>query len=133
MSRRKKPKATYEELKSVWYKKLESKGFKDIEKNELQLKSYSTEFARPPTVRNWHAKSEYYSMAGQFLHNYKFESRLERIIWEYHINGIGSRSIARVLNKAKVSNIYGTKVFQIIQRLVREMKKMYLPGYVEPQ
>lgn len=116
---------SYEKLKEVWYKKLERSGFEDIEKDEFNLKQYSSRFAEATVVRNWHAKSEYYSMAGQFLNNYKFNSRLEKIIWEYHSNGISIRDIVKILKKVRVSQLKRARIHQILAKLVLEMKKMY--------
>lgn len=127
MAVKKKPQ-TLEELKTYWYAKLSKDGFEDIEKDEFNLKQYSSRFNQDAVVRNWHSKSEYYSMAGQFLNNYKFASNLEKVIWEYHANGIGMRDIAKLLQKVKVKSIKPNKdnVQKIVSRLVEEMKKMYL-------
>lgn len=116
---------SYEKLKEVWYKKLEKSGFEDIEKDEYNLKQHSSRFAEPVVVRNWHAKSEYYSMAGQFLNNYKFASNLEKVIWEYHSNGISMRNIAKLLKRVKIIKPNKDNINEIISRLIAEMKKMY--------
>ena len=130
MAAKKKPE-DYQKLKEVWYKKLERSGFVDIEKDEYNLKQYSFRFNQDAVVRSWHSKTEYYSMAGQFLNHYKFASNLEKTIWEYHVNGIGVRDIAKLLTKAKVRSIKPNKdnVQKVVSRLAEEMKKIYLPGY----
>lgn len=120
------PEEQYQKLREVWYKKLSKAGFEDAEENENSLKQYSSRFATPVAIRNWHAKSEYYSMAGQFLHNYKFESPLQKTIWEYHLNGIGVRDIAKLLKRVKIFKPNKDNIQKIIADLVIKMKEMYL-------
>lgn len=116
----------YLKLREVWYKKLSKAGFEDAEENENSLKQYSSRFATPIAIRNWHVKSEYYSMAGQFLHNYIFESALHKTIWEYHLNGIGVRDIAKLLKRVKIFKPNKDNIQKIIADLVIKMKEMYL-------
>lgn len=118
----------YPKLREVWYKKLAQSGFQDAEEDDFHLKQYSNRFAQPTAIRNWHAKSEYYSMAGQFLHTHKFASNLEKTIWEYHVNGIGVRDIAKLLKKVRVIKPNKDNVQAIIAKLVVEMKLKYLVG-----
>lgn len=130
--KQKKPKPNkqdYQSLKEVWYKKLERSGFEDIEKDELNLKQYSSRFNQDAVVRNWYAKREYYSMAGQFLHTYKFGSNLEKVIWEYHTESISVRNIAKLLNKTKVTKTNKDKVLAVITKLDKEMYKLFPSGY----
>lgn len=126
-----KKKQSFKELQSYWYKKVLKSGFEDVEENEHHLKSWSSKFNRASVVRNWYSKSEYYSMASQFLHNYKFKNNLEKTIWDYHSNAISVRDIADLLKKARVKSITPNKdnINEIIQRLTIEMKRMYLVGY----
>jgi hypothetical protein len=129
MAKKKKPQTkpkTYQELKTYWYKKLAKSGFEDIENDKQQLKQSSSKFSEAVVVRTWSAKSEYYSMAGQFLHSYKFKTPLERIVWEYHANGISIRDIADTLNKVKRQKLKKDKIFAILKRLIKEMKSIYL-------
>lgn len=120
----------YQSLKKVWYKKLEKSGFQDIEQDEFNLKQYSFRITQAAVRRSWHASSEYYYMADQFLHNFKFKNNLERIIWEYHANGISMRDIAKLLKKVKFhKKIHYLDIYYTIKRLTHEMKKMYLVGY----
>lgn len=116
-------------LKEVWHGKLQRSGFEDIERDELRLKTMSNKFNTDMVRRNWHAKSEYYSMAGQFLHNYQFKTRLERIIWEYHANGLSIRDIAKILKKVKITSIKRGAIFKKIKKLTVEMYKMYMPDH----
>lgn len=115
-----------------WYAKLKKSGFEDIERHEnarFVLKSSSDKFTTPEAIRDYYAKSEYYSMARKFLHDYKFASKLERIIWEYHTEAISVRDIALLLKNVKVMRANKDNVSEIVIRLASEMKKIYLVGY----
>ena len=121
----------YETQKRYWYRKLARSGFHDIEREgpKYKVEAHTARFNTEAVARSWHAKTEYYSMAGQFLNNYKFASRLEKIIWEYHTNGISARNIAKLLKKVKIIKPNKDNISTIIKRLIIEMKKLYLPGY----
>ncbi len=130
--KKKKPKApeSFQDLKATWYAKLEKSGFEDAERDEYTLRFSSSKFNTDETARNYYAKLEYYTMAGKFLHDHKFVSNLEKVIWEYHVNGISARNIAKLLKKVKIIKPNKDNVSQIIARLVKEMKKIYLVGYL---
>ncbi len=132
----------YRALKKLWYKKLketkrksnqnliflddapEDEYFKDIERNEYELKRPS-EFVRERYLKSWQSKETYYYAANHFLNEYKFVSALERIIWEYHSNGISGRNIAKTLTKTRRRPINRMTVWRIVKRLNKEMKKLY--------
>lgn len=126
----KKP-SDFQKLKAKWYKKLEKSGFFDIEQDEQHLKSYSSQFQRERSVLSWEAKEAYYHMCDLMLNEYKFASRLERIIWEYHSNAISFRDIATILNKTRVVTITKDTVYRVVKRIEHRMKLKYLAGYVE--
>lgn len=117
----------YSRLREIWYKKLKKSGFKDIEQDEDNLKVWTIGFFKKQPKEVWEAKRAYYHMADSFLHDYKFETELEKIIWEYHANGLGCRAIATTLKKVKiVKRTNRTAVWEIIKRLRTIMKKMYM-------
>lgn len=124
---KKKPE-TYEEIRAVWYAKLEKSGFVDIEQDENDLKVWSTLFTRKRTKELKESREAYYYMARSFLNDYKFANNVERIIWEYHTEGIGVRDIAKTLAKAGVQKYKRNKTWTIINRLETIMKKMYMTG-----
>jgi len=72
-------------------------------------------------------------MASQFLNNYKFKSKLETVIWEYHTNAISIDNIAEIIYKLKIVHLkkkaLHTTIYRIITRLRREMMKLYMNGY----
>lgn len=126
----KKPLNDYAKLKKIWYDKLEKSGFDDIEDDQERLKSYSSIFVRKDQRMNaldtWQAKAAYYSMAEQFLNDFEFESKFQRIVWEYHANGISIRDISKLLKKARVKRtINRDAIWLIIKELEHEMKVMY--------
>lgn len=139
----KKPK-TLKTLQKEWYKKLEREGFKDIEKNPDTLKVYDkfqfitklksrqsrlpigqgTQFPHRIEAFRLQAIQEYYYRANQFLNDHKFANKRERIVWEYHANGISYRDISKTLRKVRIS-IARTQVYDIVKRLRRIMFAMY--------
>jgi len=121
----------FKELQAKWYKKLEKSGFKDAETVEGYHEPY-----RP--LRQWHAscfflrhaplrreaKTEYYRLAGQFLYDNTFKSKLEMRMWELHAEGKSIREIVRIMNKPK-KRTYKRKVHETLQQLSKDMLAMY--------
>ncbi len=117
----------YKSLKIIWYKKLADSGFVDIEADEETMKRRGTrteEFARPRSRRSWEAKQAYYRMATHFLNSYPFASKLDQIIWEYHVEGISIRNISKLLTKARYKHKGKTLVGKMLLRLVNTMKSL---------
>ncbi len=110
-------------LKDKWYAKLEREGFNDIEQEDGRLKSWSMHFvqARYGNTAEFEAKQDYYRLAGQLLHEHKFESELEKLIWEKHCEGETVRGIVTMLKKLGTrklgAKIYKRKVHETILRL----------------
>lgn len=127
------PKSNYEQLRAEWYKKLKDDGFKDTESIEdidqdriqaLRRESYSRDM--DPVIRQ--ATEDYYQIAAVFLSSYTFETELDKIVWEYHTNGLSVRSISETLGKAKIKRAK-TQVWEIIKRLEHKMKLLHLVGH----
>lgn len=119
----------YEKLRDKWYAKLKKEGFEDIEVNEAELKEYSAStLRRKRDFNNWQDKAAYYSMATNFLNDYRFASELEKVMWEYHSNAISIRDIVKLLSKAKVAKLNRHDVWVIINKLRKTMMKMYMNG-----
>lgn len=120
-------KSNYAKLKKIWYGKLKKSGFKDIEVNENLFNNaaaFSKINAHGQHSDTWRkSKEEYYRMAEYFLNHYKFETTLDKVIWEYHVAGLGSTAIAPILNKIKIYRIVFTysSVWSVINRLRRIM------------
>lgn len=119
----------FDKLKAKWYKKLEKSGFEDIESSEDRLKSYSNKFARKDEYMNsvdtWETKAEYYYIAEYFLNTHKFNSKLEKSIWEYHANGISVRNIVNILKKVRIET-NKIVVWDTINRLRKIMRRQYV-------
>lgn len=112
----------------MWYKKLAKSGFEDIETDEQHLKVWSSKFARKTSLDSWQAKASYYTMATNFLNDYPFETPRERIIWEYHANGLSVRDIAITLNKvarSRRTKTNRTTVWLAVKRLESIMYRLY--------
>ena len=109
-----------------WYKKLKESGFKDIEHADGSL--------NVTNPRSFHFKDEdlrqsvqdYYCMAYHFLNAYKFISELDKVMWEYHTEGLSIRNIVKTLNKAGFDKVNRTSVWKCIRRLENTMKELYL-------
>ena len=126
MSRKK---TEYENLRDEWYKKLEDSGFVDAEQTDGNLKSWSSRFSHDIVQQLKEENEPYYYMCGQFLNEYRFESRFEQIIWEYHSNAISPRDIAKIFKQVKVYKTNRQTIWLIIKRLEKAMKNMYLPSW----
>jgi IS30 family transposase len=105
----------------IWYAKLKKEGFKDIEYADGSLKGH----AKKRSFVQQQATQEYYYLCYHFLHEYKFDSELERIIWEYHTNGLSARDIAVTLKKAKIIKLSHQSVWIRIKRHENIMKSKY--------
>lgn len=120
-----KKKTEYERVRDHWYKKLENEGFKDIEHHDGSIN-----IGLPRSV-NWSDEElrqitqDYYCMAYHFLNQYQFEDELERIVWEYHAEGLSVRDIAATLKKVNI-NTSKDRVWRIVKRLETAMKELYL-------
>jgi hypothetical protein len=118
----------FRDLEKKWYDKLADKGFKDLERRnkwgreEGRLKTDPLEnIPHFYNVEQFQIKEEYYRMAGQFLHEYKFKTALERIIWDMHTQGISVRNIVKKL-QSKGHTAYKDLVHGAIKRLAAEMR-----------
>jgi hypothetical protein len=117
---------SYKQLRQEWYKKLKAEGFNDIERRDGEFKdSWGIPTQLRVSTVFWEAKQEYYYWAEHFLNDYKFDSEIDKAIWEYHMNGIGYRKISDTLAKV---NIKMSR--QTICRLVMKLKNIMLTRYI---
>lgn len=124
MPQKPKLKTAFEILQDKWYAKLKKSGFEDAEKNEYSLYSSSDRFLDPRRIQKKAYNEDYYALCQQFLTDYKFDSKIEEVIWEYHTNGLTVREIADTLRKVKNFKAK-SKIHRIVQRLQQIMKRMY--------
>lgn len=112
----------FKKLQAKWYEKLKKKGFQDIEQQDGNLKVWSSHlFKSSYNEITTPAKEDYYRIAGQFLHEYKFENAAEKLIWRLHSDGHSIRHIVQTLKK-KGLKAHKNGVHAKIQRLARKMK-----------
>jgi len=112
-------------LKKKWYQKLRDEGFKDIEteKHGLLKTFDSTVFSSRYDPTTFESKETYYRLCGIFLHHHKFETRLDKAIWELHTNGKSFRESANILKKRfHRQKINKDKINGIVDRLVSLMR-----------
>jgi hypothetical protein len=124
MAKKLSPKEELKALQKVWYKKLEDSGFKDIEDINNNIKVWPSISQRSQEYIE--ANTIYYRMANHFLVDYDFgPDIIDKVIWEYHANGISIRDIADALHRAKIKRTGRLVVHKTIQRLQAEMYKLY--------
>jgi DNA-binding NarL/FixJ family response regulator len=110
----------FKKLQDKWYKKLEKSRFEDIEQDENLLKKWSSKLSLSYSHEEIAEKQKYFTMAEEFLNQYKFASKRDRIIWEYHCNGLSIREIADTLKKVRIK-IKKSAVQNVVQRLKIKM------------
>lgn len=115
-----------QQLQAVWTQKLKESGFEDIEDRSGRLTRGITRAVAwvDPELRE--ITQEYYCMAYHFLNSYNFETTLDKVMWEYHVEGIVIRDIAKLLTASLPHPISKTKVGKTIKDLENIMKSMYL-------
>lgn len=127
----KKPKKlSFANTQRIWYSKLAASGFEDIEyKNGMMRRTIPQSIDKNRKSQVLIASiQDYYTMATHFLNDYKFETEMDKIIWEYHTEGLSIRSIVSVLKKARVRRMGRDSVWKVVNRLENLMKLMYQIG-----
>ncbi len=112
-------------LQAKWYAKLEKAGFKDIEQDDDNLKQWHSHrflVSNNYSKDKFDDKENYFRLAGQFLHEHKFQSVLDKKIWEAHSEGLSVREIVKTL-KQKNIKVYKNLVHVTITRLAAIMGK----------
>lgn len=82
------------QLKREWYQRLEDLGFEDAEK---ALGSAQANYNYPPEDAGsvfQNSRGSYYRWAREKLSSSEFKSHTDKIIWEYHSEGMSRREIA---------------------------------------
>lgn len=114
----------FKKLQAEWDKKLKDDGFEDAENRDGTLKIWhDLHFRKPSHDTNqradFEATSEYYRLTSQFLHSHQFSSLSERHIWELHCEG---KSVKQFRSEDVK---YQQKVYQILNKLIKEMKSKW--------
>lgn len=123
-------KSQLKDLQKLWYQKLKASGFEDIEDTESPreyLKTWhSCYFLHRHEPETFQLQQEYYRRASHFLHDHSFQTPSERLIWQYHTDGMSQRDIAETLKSKglKVNSISVNKddVNKVICKLAKVMK-----------
>jgi hypothetical protein len=128
----KKQQSDYESLRDIWYKKLKDAGFEDIERDETQLKVYSSFKFGKKRGQLQHGggefKEAYYYMATHFLNDYKFDNEVEKIVWSLHTEAVSVANITKYLHAHKIAKTNRQYVWEMVKKLEDLMKKLYLPS-----
>lgn len=119
---------TYDELKIEWYDKLKNCGFEDIEQPDGMLKRWSSSvfndrrlgYTYEERRAYYDSVAEYYRLAGQLLHTYKFSNGLERLVWKLHCEGRGQNHIIAEC-RDKGHNIYSNRITKVLRKLRKVM------------
>lgn len=115
----------FKALKDSWYKKLKKSGFNDIETADGALKKSHTDlfsvYHADYGSIYLEAKEEYFRLARQLLHDYKFSTPQQKLVWQLHSEGLSIRTIIKVL-KSKNYPGYRDLVHGIIKKLSKEMR-----------
>ena len=119
----------FKDLQAKWYKKLEKSGFDDIEKlDHIKFQTESSYYWRNYGHEKFAEKQRYYQLAGQFLHQYVFDSPRDKEIWRLHSEGL---AIKTEIPK-KIKDIKRSQIHETIKRLRKIMLSIYLgPNYDE--
>lgn len=104
------------ELQSLWYKKLEDSGFRDCETQEGYFKQASLS-----GLLDVSSKMRYFQLAGQFLHEYKFKNKFERVVWSKHASGLSFREMTVELKAEGFKTANKDGINDIVKLLAKEM------------
>lgn len=117
--------ANFEKLKKKWYAKLEKSGFQDIEQDEDNLNEWEASIFSRHNTKTIAAKQEYFSLAGEFLHNHVFESKRHKKIWEMHCEGASLDGISKKLKSSNFKGSHRATIHMVIKKLAQEMMEKY--------
>lgn len=104
------PAKSFKSLQTEWYKKLKDSGFNDIEQDEDNLTQWSSSkiyrgqnngASFEDAMLKREMTTEYYRLAGQFLHEHVFKNDKEKLIWRLHSEGLSLRDISATLKSNK--------------------------------
>ena len=114
----------FKAINKKWHKILEKTGFKDIEEFDSPLELLKNWddviFVKRYNNGTFLDKQRHYELAGQLLHTYKFDTELERNIWDNHCQGIGERIISK---KLKCTEWAVKKAIQKIRQAIKRDAK----------
>ena len=113
----------FKELQDEWYEKLKKEGFNDIETDEDNLKQWESYIFSRYDENLIPFKTEYFRLAGQFLHTHKFKSKKLRKMWKYHSEGYSFNEISEKM--AHYEGASRSSIHVQVNKLAKEMLKQY--------
>lgn len=93
----------------MWYEKLKSSGFEDVEDGPYLKEWHSCYFQIRHKPYAFKVKQDYYYHATHFLLVHDFDSYLDRAIWELHAKGTSVREIAEEIKHTHTPNCLKTE------------------------
>lgn len=126
------PLKNFKKLQDKWYSKLKKSGFTDLEDSKQRIKrdpvtytfnssAYIDKNVGYDQIKlHQESKEEYFRQAGQFYHDYAFESDLDKLVWQYHSEGYTMGEVASILKARKIKTSR-TPVNYIVLRLAKIM------------
>lgn len=127
----------FKTLQRKWNKKLKQSGFEDIEYQDPDTKEYALKWSPTKNFTKafyrekenagiYEAKETYFRLAGFMLHDYEFEDKIDKLIWEWHAEGKTMREIsAQLKKKYKRKGLSVTHVKECIHKIRKIMLKKY--------
>jgi hypothetical protein len=121
--------AKFKSLNNKWQEKLKKDGFQEqeesmevtdihgVKKVGDRLKNWASNLFRGRfNSTQYEAQVTYYRLAGQFLHDHNFDSRVEKEIWEQHAKG---------LSMPKIDTAVGTNAGKAKRTVYKLQKVMF--------
>lgn len=121
-------KRSFLRLQTKWYAKLKKSGFSDIEKQGDSTALLSnkgngySKLARHPY--NFEETQNFYRLAAWFLHEFKFESKIDRRIWELFCEGLSIRLIGLDKKVRLSKRAVHRRLQKILQGPFQDYRKM---------
>jgi hypothetical protein len=113
----------FKELQAEWDAKLAKSGFKDAENRASDTLNdwHGSRFINRHAPASFAATEEYYQMAGRFLYDKQWETKVDRRIWELYAAGETVAGIAKILKRERFSLRAKSHIHRKIQKFAKEM------------
>lgn len=115
--------AIFKRLQADWYRVLERDGFKDHESMGGYLRG-TEKRTWDRAIQDREKREAYFERAADVLHKFKFQTELEREIWELHAGGLSTRRIGAQLNTPAATVKWKIKQIRMQVRLEGHWKKL---------
>ncbi len=112
----------FKQLHAEWTAKLAASGFEDIEHADRSLTYGGTTVRRSANRAARSHRAEYYRLAGQWLWERVWRTRMQRRTWELHTEGLNHREIMRALGPMRMR-----QERRVLEVIIRERGLMAQP------